>query len=143
MKRALLIAATALLVLAGCGASHPKQPTSLTARVQADDWFDGQNLMVKCALARHSCSMSWNASLYRTRSNWPTVLAEVSEFEDSFPNVRNLRIRLEDPRTRRVTSFTCVVRHTFKPGSYPWPCVETVRAPGSTSAMTIPSGPGV
>jgi len=133
MKPALLIGLTATFLLTGCGGSHARKPTTLAARLRADNEFNGSPKYWKVSCARPTCTVEWNDRVWGDRSDWLGVFAEAVTIDADFPSIRHLTIKVNDPGHRRAAIFACAFRYR-KPnwvGSAPFhPCVERVRTLG-------------
>jgi len=131
--RALLVLLTAVLVLAGCGASRTTAPTgaTLAAEILHDGgfWTDA-----KVSCTEHACNMAWTDRVFDARSAWLGASPEVLSirWDDRLKSIRQFNLRIDDYHSQREAAFTCDLRHKMRGNSTgPRPsdlgCVETER----------------
>jgi hypothetical protein len=109
LRRSLLVIA-ALLLLAGCGASHAKLArATLASRVRDTAVLMGSGRDTKVTCGPHACTITWKDNVWGGRPDWLGAFAEVVDLEDhsQYPSVHHFNIRVVDHRRRRVASFTC------------------------------------
>jgi hypothetical protein len=110
--RSIFTVLTAVLVLAGCGASHHPKPSigaALAATIRSGSDLE-TGATASCL--GPACTIKWHDGLDSSNGLKVALSTLVSvEEDDQLHAMRDLKVRIEDDRSRRVAVFTCDLRH--------------------------------
>ena len=131
---AALAVVAAGLVLAGCGANHPKTLTGAAAiegKIREEPpAFVTRGWTVSCV--SRNCTLAWNDRVHDTHESWLIAQTVIASMDDPYYRpMRHFTLRISDRHTERLWSFACRVDYP-KPSESDahWPydqCVQTVR----------------